>query len=179
MNEIIRSKWARAYCNGNILYLETVSGYRGGTHSDPQGKKYFFKEKEVSDDLLGTSLIEVLNLSRWVLASPRPGTTYPAGVEFDIDLYSQEQMSKRYAAWIKMLMDHYGYANKQKLFKNMANCYISIKDDVVTIIPSRHEKLEVWQGFSLNNPDIIKIRADSSSAQLGEALRLAFARCTD
>jgi len=178
MNEIIKSKWARAYCNENIVYLETVSGYRGGTHADPKGKQYILKKEEANSELLGSALLDVLNNSRWVLAAPRPGSIYPEGVEFDNELYSQENMSKHYTTWLKTLQDEYGYSSKKKLLKNMVNCHIFERDGIITIVPSHHSKLEEWQGFSLDHPDVVRIAENSKHTDLGDALCLALSRCT-
>jgi hypothetical protein len=177
MNEIIKGSWARAYCNDEFICVETVSGYRGGTHTDPRGKQLFLSVDTV-DESLGSAVIDVLTYSRWVLAAPREGSLYPSGVEFDSNLYDLKQSNERYVAWTRSVMEQYGYKTKQELFKRMKNCSIEKKLGVITISPSHHEKLESWEGLGFDDPDLVRIPENSSLAEIGTALRLAFSRCT-
>ncbi|XBS71987.1 contact-dependent growth inhibition system immunity protein [Acerihabitans sp. KWT182] len=46
------------------------------------------------------------------------------------------------------------------------------------ISPSQHEKRDAWSGDGLTDADDPVLPADSSPAEIGAALRLAFSRCT-
>ena len=63
MTNIVRGFWASAYCNDDFLYIETVSGYRGGTHADPKGKQYFLKPDE-SKEKIGAAIVDSLEKNR-------------------------------------------------------------------------------------------------------------------
>ena len=71
-------------------------------------------------------------------------------------------------------MEKYGYKTKRSMFKNMKSVSIQRKENQIIFGPSHHEKLEVW---GRTKGDII-IPANSSPAEVGAALRLAFSRCT-
>jgi len=178
MSEIIRGNWAGAIFNGDFMCVETWSGYRGGSHADYKGKKIFLKP-DASDEAIGLAVRDALTKSRWVLGAPREGSTYPAGVEFDSDLYDYQLNIERYAEWTKALLDRYGYKTKRALFKDMENCSIETTGGIMKIIPKRHVKLEQWEGLGPNDAGAVEIPADSTPAEIGAALRLAFTRCTE
>lgn len=178
MNEITRGAWAGAYRNGDFLLVETWSGYRGIDSRDYKGIQNFVTFN-ASDEELGVAVMEALARSRWVLPIRKNDSAYPADVEFDLDLYDYKQAAERHAIWIKALMERYNYKTKRALFKDMENCQIAVKDGTMKIVPLRHTKLEQWEGFGPNDAGAVEISADSSSAEIGAALRLAFARCTE
>lgn len=178
MSEVTRGRWANAYRNGDFLSIETWSGYRGMDRRDHKGKQNFLVPDAV-DAVAGEAVLDALAHSRWVLGVPREGSTYPAGVEFDSDLYDYKLNIEQYTAWTKALMDRYGYKTKRALFKDMENCHIAVKDGIMKIVPLRHTKLEQWEGLGPNDAGAVEISADGSPAEIGAALRLAFARCTE
>ncbi|EES3901627.1 CdiI family contact-dependent growth inhibition immunity protein, partial [Escherichia coli] len=79
--------------------------------------------------------------------------------------------------WIATLMEKYGYRTKRALFKNMKKVGIHLVNDVITIRPSFHEKLEAWSGNRINESDYVVLPADSSPTEIGSGLRLALSRC--
>ena len=178
MNEVIRGTWASAIFNGDFICVETWSGYRGGSHADPKGSQIFLKP-DASDEAIGLAVLAALVGSRWVLPAPRDGFVDPPGLEYDMDLYDYKLNIERYAAWTKSLMERFGYKTKRALFKNMENCAIDVTSGVMKIIPKRHVKLEAWEGLGPNNAGAVEISADSSPAEIGAALRLAFTRCAE
>jgi len=118
-------------------------------------------------------VLDALMHSRWVLAAPREGSTYPEGVEFDMSLYDYKA---NYPLWVNALMERYGYKNKRALFKNMKNVSIESKNGILTLIPTHHAKLEAWEGV-VEEARVV-IPATSSPEEIGAALRLALSRCT-
>ncbi|HFV6450034.1 TPA: contact-dependent growth inhibition system immunity protein, partial [Escherichia coli] len=66
---------------------------------------------------------------------------------------------------------------KRALFKNMKKVGIHLVNDVITIRPSFHEKLEAWSGNRINESDYVVLPADSSPTEIGSGLRLALSRC--
>lgn len=178
MDEVIRGAWADAIFNGDFMCVETWSGYRGGSHADYKGQQIFLKP-DASDEAIGLAVRDALAKSRWVLGIPRAGSVYPPDVEFDPDLYDYKLNAERYAAWTKELMERFGYKTKRALFKDMENCAIEAIGGIMKIIPKRHIKLEAWEGLGPNNAGAVEISADSSPAEIGAALRLAFTRCAE
>ncbi|EEU1774406.1 hypothetical protein EC162594_03794 [Escherichia coli O145:H28] len=55
--------------------------------------------------------------------------------------------------------------------------HIHLVNDVITIRPSFHEKLEAWSGNRINESDYVVLPADSSPTEIGSGLRLALSRC--
>lgn len=178
MNGIVRGYWADAYYNGDFICVKTRSGYRGGTEGgDPKGKQYLLPP-DASDIALGAAVLDAMAHSRFVLPAPRTDVWIHPEVEFDMELYDYKKSIERYAAWTKALMERYGYKTKRALFKQMKLCGIDSKNGVVDIRPSYHEKLEGWSGDGITEEDHVKLAANSSAAEIGAALRLAFSRCT-
>lgn len=74
-----------------------------------------------------------------------------------------------------MLINKYGYKTKRSLFKDMSHCIIHYVNEIITISPMRHEKLEAWAG--LEQSEHVILSADNSPAEIGAGLRLALSRC--
>lgn len=60
----------------------------------------------------------------------------------------------------------------------MRLCILVRKNEMITIIPNHHVKLEAWDGEGLIEADNVVIPSTSSMSEVGVALRLAFSRCT-
>lgn len=178
MSEIIRGHWAQAICNDDFICVETYSGYRGGHSRDPKGKQNFLTPSS-SDELLGAAVLDAIVHSRFVLGAPREGSVYPPDVEFDMELYDYKLSAERHTAWTKDLMTRFDYKTKRSLFQKMRNCFIESKSGSITIKPSCHQKLEQWGRESADEFEDVVVSADSTPAEIGSALRLAFSRCTD
>jgi hypothetical protein len=177
MNDLIRGSWANAACNGDFILVETISGYRGPAVRDPKGKQHFLVS-DASDQELGFAVIDALAHSRLVAPAPRTGVWIHPDTEFDMELYDHRRGAERYDEWVKDLMTRYGYKTKRALFKNMNLCDVERKADVISITPNHHQKLEAWGREKDDGIENVVIPADSSPAEIGAALRLAFSRCT-
>jgi hypothetical protein len=178
MNEVIKGAWAQAICNSKFICVETYSGYGSGNTRDPKGRQIFLA-LDASDEVLGKAVLDALALSRcFVLGAPRSDVQLHPEVEFDMDLYDYKLSIERNIAWIKHLMDRYGFKTKRALFKDMKNCGIERVEGVVTFSPSRHETLEGWRRTKEDAFEDVVTPADSPPAEIGAALRLAFSRCT-
>ena len=174
MDKVIRARWAGVYFNEDFILIETNSGYRMN-QVDYKGKQHLLAS-DASDEALGIAVLDALAHSRFVLGAPRAGSVYSPDVEFDMDMYDYKQGIERYAKWIADLMAHYGYKTKRVLFKNMHSCNIESCNGIIKITPMHHEKLEMWAG--INKDENVIILSDSTPAETGAALRLAFSRCT-
>ena len=84
----------------------------------------------------------------------------------------------RYLAWVNQLVETYGYKTKRALFKDMKSCHIESCGGAITIRPTYHKKLEAWSGDGIGEDSYVVIPCESSPADIGAALKLAFSRCT-
>lgn len=178
MNEVTRGKWAAAYLNAGLVCVETWSGYRGGERRDYKGKIHRL-DASVSDENLGLAIIDSLEHSRWLLGSPREGFVPPPGLEFDMEQYDYKLVAEKNVQWINDLMKHYGYKTKRALFKGLLRCGIELKNGTIKITPMRRSGAEGWEDLGEDNEGVVEIPAESLSADIGAALRVAFSRCAD
>ena len=164
INEV-RSLWralAAAKYNGDLLILETYSSYSLGV-GDPAATESLLSPG-VDDIALGKAVLNALQQSRFL--------------SFEEEGEILKKIEEHYDQWVQNLMKTYGYKTKRALFKSMKNCNIECKDDVITISPTNHERLEGWGAEGISKDDHVKIPADSPPEEIGAALRLAFSRCT-
>ncbi|AWK42761.1 DUF1436 family protein [Photorhabdus laumondii subsp. laumondii] len=154
---------ARVKFNGDFYSVQTYSG-NGLLGADPSGSNYLL-QPIVSDQELGKAVLDALSKSRVI-----PLDKY--GDYFDHDVNAEQ-----YKNWITEMMGSYNYRSKRQLFKKMLSCGICMLDGQITIRPSCHEKLEGWSEDGISEADYVIIPADSSPAEVGAALRLAFSRC--
>lgn len=156
--------WANAFSTNEFLVIETYSGL-GMTGRDPLYPSHLLLP-HIDDKSLGEEILQALFDSRTL-------TELADRVEF----FDLEKGKEQYAGWIAMLMEKYGYKNKRALFKNMKKCGIHLANNVITIRPSFHEKLEAWSGSKISEADYVVLPADSSPSEIGAGLRLALSRC--
>ena len=168
MNTLSRTAWAAAKYNGDFVCLETCSGYRSFT-VDPSGKQYLLSP-DVNDKDLGSAVLDCLAHSRFIPPRMMP--------EEDLALFDRIACDTRYSEWVNSMMAIYGYKTRRSLFKNMTNCSIQSRGGIITIDPSHHEKLEAWSGEGISKEDSVSIPENLQPSEIGEALRLAFSRCT-
>lgn len=155
--------WATCYCNNEFLLIETMSGL--GRFMDDSLFPPHLLPPDADDKSMGEAVLIALSNSRTL------------SLEESTDFFDLEKNQEQYVAWIAMLMEKYGYKTKRALFKDMKNCSIHCINDVITISPTRHEKLEAWSGKGIKESDDVVISANSSPAEIGAALRLALSRC--
>lgn len=156
--------WANVFTTHVFFSVETYSGL-GRTGSDPLFPCHLLTP-DVDDDCLGGTLLQALSDSRTL-------TELADRIEF----FDLEKGKERYAAWIAMLMGKYGYKTKRALFKEMKNCGIHLVNGVITISPTRHEKLEAWGRTKGDGIEDVILSLDCSPAEIGAGLRLALTRC--
>ncbi|HEN3577714.1 TPA: contact-dependent growth inhibition system immunity protein [Yersinia enterocolitica] len=155
--------WVSCYCNKEFLLIETLSGL-GRFGSDPLFPPHLLPP-DTDDQTIGEAVLVALSNSRTL------------SLEESADFFDLEKGKERYAAWIAMLMERYGYKTKRALFKDMKNCSIHCLNDVITISPTRHEKLEAWGGTGRGGSDKVILPVNSPPSEIGAALRLALSRC--
>ena len=155
--------WASCYWNNEFLSIETMSGL--GRFGDDSLFPPHLLPPDADDKSIGEAVLIALSNSRTL------------SLEEYSDFFNLEKSQEKYVAWIAMLMEKYGYKTKRALFKDMKNCSIHCINDVITISPTRHEKLEAWGGTGRGGSDKVILSVNSSPAEIGAALRLALSRC--
>jgi hypothetical protein len=149
--------------NGDFFCIETYSGIRGIAR-DPKGKQFLLPP--IADAAtLGTAVIDALAASRILTLDEVP------------DFFDYELGQKRYAEWVKGLMERYGYKTRRNLFKNMQSCHIDCVEGQIIIRPTNHEKLEGWSGDGISKEDYVAVLLHDPPDAIGLALRKAFDRC--
>ncbi|KAA5934635.1 DUF1436 family protein [Pantoea sp. Bo_2] len=156
--------WASCYCTNEFLLIETQSGL-GMVTADPLFPSHLLPPDASEHDIGGT-ILQALSDSRTLNV-----------LEDRVAFFDLEKGKEQYAAWIARLMEKYGYKSKKSLFKNMKNCGIHCVNGVITISPTRHEKLEGWGREKGDGIEDVILSADSSPAEIGAGLRLALSRC--
>lgn len=154
---------AEAMNNGDFIEISTYSGYRSRVR-DPETPSHKLPP-DVDDLTLGLTVRQALEMSRSLSLE-------------EMNAYRNlDTLKVNYENWVDGMMKHCNYKSRRALFKNMKSCGISLKDDIITIRPSNHERLEGWSGDGLSEEDRVKLPADCTDAELGAGLRLAFSRC--
>lgn len=155
--------WVSVYSTKEFLSVETDSGL-GRVRRDPLFPPHLLPP-DADDQTMGDAVLIALSNSRTL------------SLEESADFFDLEKGKEQYAAWIEMLMQKYGYKTKRALFKDMKNCSIHYINGVITISPTRHEKLEAWGGTGRGGSDDVTLSVNSPPAEIGAALRLALSRC--
>lgn len=156
--------WANVFTNQYFLSVNTYSGL-GKNKRDPLFPSHLLPP-DASEHDIGETILQALSDSRTLNV-----------LEERIAFFDLEKGKEHYAAWIAMLMEKYGYKTKKALFKDMKNCGIHCVNGVITISPTRHEKLEGWGREKGDGIEDVILSADSSPSEIGAGLRLALSRC--
>lgn len=101
--------------------------------------------------------------------------TFVYGSAEDKDFFDPVKRRQRYDDWVAHLCEQLGYKTKRALFKNMMSCSIWLNNGRIEISPSRHVKLDAWDGMK-DVEDVI-VSLDNTPAEIGAGLRLALSRC--
>jgi hypothetical protein len=163
MSEPKIKQWATACATNEFISINTCSGYRRSAR-DPQGILVFY-EVSVRDEELGEGLLQALAASRFLSLTEVGSFFEPKAIE------------RNYEDRVARSMQRYGYKTRRELFKGMKHCMIARVDGVVTIKPSKHEKLEAWSGTGIGETAHEHVGANASPVDVGAALRRCFAKC--
>jgi len=77
----------------------------------------------------------------------------------------------------KKLMAEFGYKSKKALFKHMRKVSITYINDTYKISPSHQDGLD-YSFTGLSKADEIILPNDATDEELGQAVRLAYEKCT-
>ena len=160
MNDVPKRKFASIYFNDCYIVINTLSGYRSGV-LDPDGKELALPVS-VKNSELGEALKQALQCSRTLKVE-----------EVDA-FFDYKLVAKNFSTWVDRMMLATGNKNKSKLFKTLKHCSVCCQEQLITVAPFKHLRSDAYEGI---NGALVTISADSSSVQLGEALRRAFDLC--
>ncbi|WP_336699279.1 contact-dependent growth inhibition system immunity protein [Pantoea dispersa] len=155
--------WANVFATQEFLSIETYSGL-GMTGRDSLFSPHILPP-DADDQSIGEAILKSLSDSRTL-------TVQECENFFDL-----EKGKEQYLAWIVTLMEKFGYKTKRAMFKDMKKCGVHLINDVISISPTRHEKLEGWGRTKGDGIEDVILKADSSLAEIGAGLRLALSRC--
>ena len=124
----------------------------------------YFLSKDTKPEMLGLCLKKTLGQSRMI---------NPDNHSF----FDYKKIKKSYDEWVKNIIEVRGYKNRKALFKNMKHCGVRQVNDLITIRPSNHVKLEAWSGECISETDWVIIPASASDEELGHAIIEGFSRC--
>lgn len=157
--------WSCVFSTDKFLSIETYSGL-GRIAIDPLFPPHLL-EPGADDKEIGESVLKALANSRTL-----------NNVEERIKFFDINRSKEKHASWVANLMENYQYKTKRSLFSNMKKCGIHLKDEIITIRPSYHEKLEAWSGERIPETDYVILTTNSPVEDIGAGLRLALSRCT-
>lgn len=156
--------WASVSITDDFFCIDTYSGL-GLTARDFLYPSNLLSP-DASEEDLGKAILSRLSQSRTITSR-----------EERADLLDLIKSKDRYNDWVKNLINSSNYKSRRALFKNMKKCGIHCVNDVVTISPSRHEKLEAWGRTKGDGIEDIILSTNASPEEIGAALRLAIKRC--
>lgn len=162
MNDPVWIKTVGVENNGDFISIQAYSGY-DSIMVDPTAIEYFFVA-DVSNEVLGEAVLESFKQCRFL--------------SYEEAHALAQQADQFYIDWVQRVTNHYGYKTREELFINMKCCLIEHHKDALIFLPSHHEELEVWVDHGEERENNLKISVNSSAAEIGAMLRLAFDRCT-
>jgi hypothetical protein len=112
---------------------------------------------------LGKALHDALARSRFV--SPEEARL----------LLNREATKSAYETWVQELLRFRSPKSRRSVFKRMTSCNVKLVDSQIRLEPTRHVKLEAWEG--LGQEMAVVVSTSETLSGLGEALRQALGRC--
>lgn len=121
--------------------------------------------RDVEANILGQAILAALAKSR--------------RVETDEQLFGGMRPIDRIRLWENEEMAALGYKTLRAMYRNMMRVSVERDHGVITFAPSRHDKLQAWEGFARDDADHqpVLIDANASPEDIGEAALLALSRC--
>lgn len=83
----------------------------------------------------------------------------------------------RYKSWVSRMMEQFQYGSRRAMFKSMKACMVSLQAGGFVLRPLHQDKLEGWSRTEDDDIQDIDLAKHVTPAELGAAVRQAFARC--
>jgi hypothetical protein len=155
------TQWADIYRTERFISIQPKSGYRRAL---PENEGYvIYLPPDASDDVLGGSLVEALNRSRFIWPADEP------------EFFEWSRFTQCSRDWQNDFMKRYGYKTKRDAYKNMDWSRAERSEGNISIKPHKRDKPEYLRDLPPDRTVIIS--AADNAARIGAALRLALDRC--
>lgn len=148
----------------NDQYLEIESWHQGSGLLNLDFERVILS-LDVSNEVLGQSIIIALNAGKSIPPEDIKGILFSP----ELDNLMKERD--------KELMVDFGYKSKKTLFKHMRKVGITYINDTYKISPSHQDGLD-YSFTGLSKDDEIILPNDATDEELGQAVRLAYEKCT-
>lgn len=138
------------------------------TALDDNGVRHFLP-RDASNRMLGEALLGCLAASRLIPLVPKE--EWKAFIDW-------RDADRRYKDYLSWQMKMAGVKTQIALYKNMMECAIHIKEDVIILDSCYHEKTKEWLYPKNLNEVAIRLPFASPAPDIGAGLREAMNRCT-
>lgn len=159
----LASNWCSICSNLEYISVSTSTGYRRSAY-DPNGV-HVVLESAVTDEILGQTIKEALEASQ------------PLKEEEISEFFSRNNTESNYATFVGRILSGMGGVSRAKAFKNMKLVHVVIRDNKLTLLPTKKEKGEAWSGNGLGGESSIILCPGVSSSELGAAAKSAIKVC--
>ncbi len=151
--------------NADYVWVRTYSGY--GVYSPDFAAGIVRFDRNVSAEFLGQATLNALAKSRKVMDA-----------EWHL-LSEGMRMLERVRLWDQEEMAALGYKTLRAMYKDMMSVTVERRQGIIVFAPTRHDKLQAWEGFPRDDKDHedVVIDASASPQSVGEAALLALSRC--
>ncbi|MET0743312.1 MAG: contact-dependent growth inhibition system immunity protein [Microvirga sp.] len=86
-------------------------------------------------------------------------------------------VERLYKSWVARMMERFQYRNRRAMFKSMKACMVLSRTGGFVLRPLHQDKLEGWSRTEDDGIQDIDLAKPATPAELGAAVRQAFARC--
>lgn len=160
MEDVPKRKFASIYFNELFIIINTHSGYRSGV-MDVEGKELVLPVAAASSEL-GEALKQSLECSRTLK------------IEEIAAFFDYKVVVENFHSWPDRMMLATGKKTKTKFFKTLKHCGVCLEEPEIKITPTKHIRSTLYEDIK---DALVTVSSDSSSVELGEAMRRAFALC--
>jgi hypothetical protein len=156
------TQWATINQTEKFIAITPLSGYRRSLPEDELGIAYL--EPDATETILGKTLLEVLNRSRFI---------HPHA---DRGFFAMDRILAADKRWHADFMKRFRYKTKRDAYKNMRYCHVKRCGGIISIKPHRRDaKPGLWWDLP---PDRTVIVPQTNDPRIiGTAARLALSRC--
>jgi hypothetical protein len=160
-----KDKTACIYSNGDKILFEPLFGYCQYVPL-PDSKRKIFNMSDVTTTELGQNVKEVFENSRVLDFS-----------EID-DFFDNDRIERDICECEKIMEKLFGKKNQTTLNKSMMQIPANINNGLIKLRPTKHQRSDYYCDVASNDNAVVIVPLSSSDEEIGEALKLAFTRCT-
>jgi hypothetical protein len=165
--ELMREFFPRASIEVNTDYIWVRTDSDDGLTRTDYAAGIHRLARDVAPNIFGQAISDALARSRRV--AYKETSLLSEGMEF----------LERVRLWESEEMQALGYKNRKAMYKEMMSVWIRRSNESLLFTPTRHDKLQAWEGFPVGDVDHanVVIGANALPEEVGEAALLALSRC--